>query len=175
MKRVYTVGHSTHPLDEFVELLRAHTVEQVVDVRTIPQSRHNPQFGHDALVESLAEQHIRYLWLDTLGGLRHTSKNSVNGAWRNTSFRGYADYMQTDAFTAGINELCTTAQEHVTTIMCAEAVPWRCHRSMIGDALLIRDYEVLDILSLTSVKAQTLTSFAKVDGLRIWYPPETVG
>lgn len=172
MKRIYTVGHSTHPFDEFIDLLRAHTIEQVVDVRTVPQSRHNPQFGHDALTESLPLHRIRYQWIDTLGGLRHTTKNSINGAWRNASFRGYADYMQTDAFQDGIDQLCSTATKVVTTIMCAEAVPWRCHRSMIGDALLVRGYQVLDIMGPTSAPPHTLTSFAKVDGTRIWYPPD---
>lgn len=172
MKRMYTVGHSTHPFDEFVELLRAHDVEQVVDVRSVPQSRHNPQFGHDALTESLPSQRIRYQWIERLGGLRHTTKNSINGAWRNTSFRGYADYMQTEPFQEGIDQLCTAATGAVTTIMCAEAVPWRCHRSLIGDALLLRDYQVLDIMSPTAAKPHTMTSFAKIDGTRIWYPPD---
>lgn len=172
MKRIYTVGHSTHPFDEFIELLRAHDIEQVVDVRSIPQSRHNPQFGHDALTEALPHRHIRYRWIDALGGLRHTTKDSINGAWRNASFRGYADYMQTDAFAHGIDQLCTAATSAVTTIMCAEAVPWRCHRSMIGDALLVRGYQVLDIISPTSATPHTLTSFAKIDEERIWYPPD---
>ncbi|MCZ4618680.1 DUF488 family protein [Rhodococcus qingshengii] len=135
-----------------------------------PKSRHNPQFGQEALDKSLTYRGIGYLRLEALGGLRPTVKNTVNGAWRNASFRGYADYMQTDAFSKAVDDLCEIAKDRVTVIMCAEAVPWRCHRSMIGDALLVRGYEVLDIMTLTSVKAHTLTSFAKVDGTSIWYP-----
>ncbi|PVX59748.1 DUF488 domain-containing protein [Rhodococcus globerulus] len=172
---VYTVGHSTRPVDQFLDLLLAHGVEQLVDVRTIPKSRHNPQFGQEALDRSLGYREIGYLRLEALGGLRHAVKNTVNGAWRNASFRGYADYMQTDAFSEAVDELCEIAKDRVTVIMCAEAVPWRCHRSMIGDALLVRGYEVLDIMTLTSVKAHTLTSFAKVDGTRIWYPSTDLG
>lgn len=169
---VYTVGHSTHPADEFVELVRAHGVETVADVRTIPKSRHNPQFAQEALSETLTAAGMRYARLEELGGLRHTTKESANGAWRNASFRGYADYMQTDAFAKGIDHLREIATESATAVMCAEAVPWRCHRSLIGDALLVRGDEVLDIMSPTSAKPHTLTSFAVVDGLTITYPPE---
>jgi uncharacterized protein (DUF488 family) len=169
---VYTVGHSTHPIDEFVQLLRAHGVRGIADVRTIAKSRHNPQFNEDALTLSLPENGIDYRRLEILGGLRHTTKDSINGAWRNASFRGYADYMQTDAFATGVQELRDIAAQRPTAIMCAEAVPWRCHRSMIGDALLVRGDEVIDIMSPTSAKPHTLTSFAKVSGTRISYPPE---
>lgn len=130
-ERIFTVGHSTHPIDEFVRLLKAHSVEQIVDVRTIPKSRHNPQFGEDQLRTSLPENGIGYRRLESLGGLRHTTKESANGAWKNASFRGYADYMQTDAFAAGLNELLTLAADKVSAIMCAEAVPWRCRRSPV--------------------------------------------
>lgn len=170
-RQIFTVGHSTHPIDEFVALLRAHGVEQIADVRTIPKSRHNPQFGEDQLRESLPANNISYVRLSALGGLRHTTKDSVNGGWRNTSFRGYADYMQTDAFAAGLDELLTLADGTATAIMCAEAVPWRCHRSLVGDALLVRGIEVLDIMTEKSAKPHTLTTFAKVDGQHITYPP----
>lgn len=172
-QRMFTVGHSTHPIDEFVELLKAHGVEQVVDVRTIAKSRHNPQFGEDQLSRSLPENGIAYQRLEALGGLRHTTKDSVNGAWRNTSFRGYADYMQTDAFQAGLADLLALSDKKPTTIMCAEAVPWRCHRSLVGDALVVRGVEVLDIMTVKSAKPHTLRSFARVDGTQITYPPET--
>lgn len=170
-KTIYTVGHSTHPIDEFVALLEAHGVANIVDVRTIPKSRHNPQFGEDVLPGSLAEHQIGYRRLEALGGLRRGSHDSINGAWRNASFRNYADYMQTAAFTVGIDELLVIAAERPSAIMCAEAVPWRCHRSLIGDALLVRGVSVLDIMSPTSAKPHTLTSFALVNGTRITYPP----
>ena len=170
-ERIYTVGHSTHPIEEFVELLNAHGVTQLADVRTIPKSRHNPQFGEDELRESLPQNGIAYQRLEALGGLRHTTKDSVNGAWKNASFRGYADYMQTDAFVAGLAELIGLGDEKPTAIMCAEAVPWRCHRSLIGDALLVRGIEVLDIMTTKSAKPHTLTGFARVDGTRLTYPP----
>lgn len=170
-ERIYTVGHSTHPIEEFAELLRSHGVTQVVDVRTIARSRHNPQFGEEELRQSLPESGIAYTRLESLGGLRHTTKDSVNGAWKNASFRGYADYMQTDAFEAGLAELMAIGQGTPTAIMCAEAVPWRCHRSLIGDALLVRGIDVLDIMTTKSAKPHTLTGFAEVDGTRVTYPP----
>lgn len=171
--RIFTVGHSTHPIEEFLELLRAHEVGQIVDIRTIAKSRHNPQFGEDAMRESLPAGGITYRRLDALGGLRHTTTDSINGEWKNASFRGYADYMQTDAFAAGLGELLTLAEQMPTAIMCAEAVPWRCHRSLVGDALLVRGVEVLDIMTPKSAKPHTLTSFAHVDGTTISYPPAT--
>jgi uncharacterized protein (DUF488 family) len=171
-RRIFTVGHSTHPIDEFVDLLKAHGVEQLVDVRTVPKSRHNPQFGEDQLSQSLPENGIAYQRIAALGGLRHTTKDSVNGAWKNTSFRGYADYMQTDAFEAGLADLLALGDQKPTVIMCAEAVPWRCHRSLVGDALVVRGVEVLDIMTPKSAKPHKLTSFAKVDGIVVTYPPD---
>lgn len=170
---IFTVGHSTHPIDEFVDLLRAHGVGHIVDIRTIAKSRHNPQFGEDALRESLPANDIAYQRLEALGGLRSTNKSSPNGAWKNASFRGYADYMQTDAFAAGLGELLTLGELTPTAIMCAEAVPWRCHRSLVGDALLVRGVEVLDIMTPKSAKPHTLTRFAHVEGTAITYPPES--
>lgn len=169
---IYTVGHSTHTIAEFTHLLAAHGVQRVIDIRTVPKSRHNPQFGIDQLPGSLADHGLGYGRIEALGGLRHTTKDSPNTGWRNTSFRGYADYMQTDAFAAGVEELTRCAGEDVLAIMCAEAVPWRCHRSMVGDALLVRGFEVLDIFSATQAKPHTLTSFAQVEGTTITYPPE---
>lgn len=168
---VFTVGHSTHPIEEFVRMLEANKVTRVIDVRTVPGSRHNPQFGEHELEKSLPAAGIAYGRLKELGGLRHTPANTptINGAWRNKSFRDYADYMQTPEFAAGIDDLIAMATQPVA-IMCAEAVPWRCHRSLIGDALLARGIRVFDIMSATSTKPHELTSFAKVDGTRVWYP-----
>jgi uncharacterized protein (DUF488 family) len=171
MGRIFTVGHSTHPIEEFAALLRAHGVTLLVDIRTIPRSRHNPQFGEDELRASLSGFGIAYRRLEALGGLRPTSADSLNTGWKNSSFRGYADYMQTDAFRAGIDELLDLADGNTVAIMCAEAVPWRCHRSLVGDALLVRGAAVEDIFSATSAKPHTLTRFAHVNGLTITYPP----
>jgi len=167
---IFTVGHSTHPLEEFLELLAAHRVEQLIDVRTIPKSRRNPQYNTDALAESLPQAHIHYRHMPGLGGLRHPRKDSINSAWQNDSFRGYADYMQTPSFEASLCELIEAAKLHRTAIMCAEAVPWRCHRSLIADALLARGIEVADILTTKPAKPHALTSFARVDGERVTYP-----
>jgi uncharacterized protein (DUF488 family) len=169
---VWTIGHSTRSVDEFVALLAENGVRGVADVRTMPRSRHTPQFNEDAFARSLGERDIAYRHLAALGGLRHTTKASVNTGWRNTSFRGYADYMQTSAFTAGLDELIAIAAETPTTIMCAEAVPWRCHRSLVGDALLVRGIRVVDIMGPGSTREETLTSFAQVDGHTITYPQE---
>jgi uncharacterized protein (DUF488 family) len=167
---VYTIGHSTRTLDEFVELLRHNGILQLVDVRTIPRSRHNPQFTKETLRPFLHSRHISYRHMKGLGGLRHARADSPNTAWRNESFRGYADYMLTAAFSEALLELIELAAEKTTAIMCAEAVPWRCHRSFIGDALVVRGIEVRDILSLTSVKPHTLTAMARVEGTTITYP-----
>lgn len=171
---VYTIGHSTHPIDELVRMLKANDVERLIDVRTVPGSRHNPQFGERELAISMPGAGIDYQRLPELGGLRHASaaEASINGAWLNRSFRNYADYMQTPEFAAGIAELIALAGKQTVAIMCAEAVPWRCHRSLIGDALLARGLQVADIMSQTSTKPHTMTGFAKVDGDRVWYPPE---
>ncbi len=172
--RVYTIGHSTHPIDEFVRMLKANGVERLIDVRTVAGSRHNPQFGERELAKSLPGADIDYQRLLELGGLRHTpaATVTVNGAWRNKSFRSFADYMQTAEFAAGITELIALATKQTVAIMCAEAVPWRCHRSLIGDALLARGLQVADIMSATSTRPHTMTSFAKVEDERVWYPPE---
>ena len=170
--RIFTVGHSTRTAEEFIALLRAHAIEQLVDVRTIPRSRHNPQFAGDALSRSLHDVGIRYQHIKSLGGLRHARRDSVNTGWRNTSFRGYADYMQTSEFEQALDDLIALARERRTAIMCAEAVPWRCHRSLIADALLVRGIDAEEIASNTSTRRHTLTSFAQVDGTRIVYPQQ---
>jgi uncharacterized protein (DUF488 family) len=170
---VYTIGHSTHPIDEFIAMLIAFKIEKVADVRTIPKSRHNPQFNGEELRESLIKHAIEYVRLEGLGGLRHTTKTSINTAWKNASFRGYADYMQTPEFARALNELIDLAKEKRIAIMCAEAVPWRCHRSLIGDALLIRNIGVEDILNEKASNPHLLTPWAKVDGNQITYPGPT--
>lgn len=168
---VLTIGHSTHPIEEFVEMLKAHGVETVADIRTVPRSRHNPQFDRAVLPGLLADAGLDYVYIQELGGLRRAAKDSPNGGWRNASFRGYADYMQSEEFLAGLERLIDLAGRRRVAIMCAEAVPWRCHRSLVGDALLVRGIAVEDIMTASSRKAETLTSFAKVRGIRITYPP----
>lgn len=167
---VLTVGHSTRPIEEFVELLRAHGVKRVVDVRTVPRSRRNPQFDKDALPRSLRVAGIGYTHMGALGGLRKARPDSVNTGWRNASFRGYADYMQTPEFARALEELIALAREERVAVMCAEAVPWRCHRSLIADALLVRGIAAEDIASPTRRTPHKLTSFAKVSGTEITYP-----
>lgn len=171
---IFTIGHSTHPITEFVELLQTHHIKQIVDIRSIPKSRHNPQFNELDLKESLKKAHIRYKHLKELGGLRHTTKNSVNLGWHNTSFRGFADYMASEEFEEGLQTLMKIASKKSTAIMCAEAVPWRCHRSLIGDALTKKKWAVYDIMSRTSAKKHKLTPFLKVRKGRLIYPvPKT--
>jgi uncharacterized protein (DUF488 family) len=170
--KIFTIGHSTHPINEFIGLLKSYGIEQLADVRTVPKSRHVPQFNSEALAEALVEQGIGYVHLKALGGLRHAKKDSVNVGWRNASFRGYADYMSTKEFAQGIDRLVDIAQAKRTVIMCAEAVPWRCHRSLIGDALFVRGIAAEDIMSATSVRPHKLTDFAKVNGLHITYPAD---
>lgn len=171
---IYTIGHSTHPIEEFIEILTAHGVRKLVDVRTIPKSRKNPQFWADALARSVRAHGITYRHMKALGGLRHRRPDSPNGAWRNVSFQGYADYMQTPEFAEAVDELMKRGHGDDLAIMCAEAVPWRCHRSLIADALLARGAKVLDIFSVNSAKPHTLTSFARVAGTTITYPPEAL-
>ncbi len=170
---VYTIGHSTRTIEEFVKILQAYGIQTVVDVRTIPKSGHNPQFNEDELSASLLKRDIEYIHMKGLGGLRHTTKASVNTAWRNLSFRGYADYMQTSEFNKNLELLVKIAAKKQTVIMCAEAVPWRCHRSLIGDALVIRNIRVEDIINGNTSKPHTLTWFAKADGNKITYPEVT--
>lgn len=170
MAKIFTIGHSTRSIDEFIELLNSHEIRQLVDIRTIPKSRRNPQYGQDQLEQSLRKASIEYVYLKSLGGLRSKAKESVNDAWQNASFRNYADYMQTDTFVDGIDELIGLAEERVTAIMCAEAVPWRCHRRIVSDALLVRNVDSCEIISSTSERLHTLTPFAVVDGVDITYP-----
>jgi uncharacterized protein (DUF488 family) len=170
MNTIYTIGHSTRTIEEFIKILQSYKIETVVDVRTIAASRHNPQYNEEDLHKSLRRKGLGYIHLKGLGGLRHTTKESINAAWHNASFRGYADYMQTSQFQENIKRLIGIAEEKPTVIMCAEAVPWRCHRSLIGDALLILNIAVIDIISEKVSKPHILTSFAKIHGEMITYP-----
>jgi uncharacterized protein (DUF488 family) len=167
---VYTIGHSTRAAEEFLGILRAQEIAIVADIRTVPRSRRNPQHDGEALRDFLAEHGIEYVHLKALGGLRHPRKDSINTAWENASFRGYADYMQTPEFAAAVQELVMLAQEKRTAIMCAEAVPWRCHRSLVGDALLVRGVQVQDIFDAAVVKPHKLTPWAQVHGADLRYP-----
>jgi uncharacterized protein (DUF488 family) len=165
-----TVGHSTRPIEEFAQLLLTHGVKRLVDVRTVPRSRHNPQFNSDALPNSLQSVHIAYSHMPDLGGLRRARKDSSNTGWRNLSFRGFADYMQTREFEEGLAKLIALAAREPAAIMCAEAVPWRCHRSLIADALLARGISIAHIIAAGPAQPHKLTPFAHVDGARVTYP-----
>jgi uncharacterized protein (DUF488 family) len=169
---IFTIGHSTRSLEAFVQLLQTCAIGLLVDVRTIPRSRHNPLFNHETLAETLPGHGIRYLHMKTLGGLRHTRGDSPNTGWENASFRGYADYMQTAEFAAAVQQLIDAARDSVTAVMCAEAVPWRCHRSLIADALFVRGFTVRHIISPSSIKVHTVNPLARVEGMRITYPGE---
>ena len=169
---VLTIGHSTRTIDEFIRLLQAHRAKCVVDVRTVPRSRHNPQFDKTSLPGALKKAGLGYVHLPGLGGLRHARRDSVNLRWRNASFRGYADYMQTPEFEQSLDELIQLANQERIVLMCAEAVPWRCHRSLIADALLVRGIRTEDILSPARRQVHTLTPFAKVRRTTITYPAE---
>ena len=169
---IFTVGHSTLPIDRFIALLKTYGIEQLGDVRTVPRSRHNPQFNADTLADSLGKEGIVYTPMPALGGLRHPHRDSQNAGWRNKSFRGYADYMQTAAFQDAVERLIRMGRQKRTAIMCAEAVPWRCHRSLVADALEVRGVPVVEILSETSYRMHALTPFAHVEGQSITYPPE---
>lgn len=169
---ICTIGHSTHPLDEFVGMLKTNEVTHILDVRTVPRSRHNPQFNKETLPESLRPVDIQYTHMPGLGGLRHAHKDSINGAWRNASFRGYADYMQTPEFAANVQDVMEFIAKERCALMCAEAVPWRCHRSLIADALTVRGVRVEDIINTQGRKVHSITPWAQTDGLRIFYPPQ---
>lgn len=169
-KTIYTVGHSTRSLEELIDLLKSHGVRAIADVRQIPKSRRYPHFADSNLTIALPRHDLLYLPFKSLGGRRRTRKDSPNTGWRNESFRGYADYMQTETFQHALDDLMREATKQPTAIMCAEAVPWRCHRSLISDALLVRGWRVLDIIGPAKPKAHKLTDFAKVEGTRITYP-----
>ncbi len=167
---IFSIGHFTRTWLVFLELLRAYDIKRVIDVRSIPRSRHNPQFNRETLSAKLRSARIGYVHLRKLGGLRHARVDSPNMGWRNTSFRGFADYMQTAEFEAGLERLIKLAKQKRSALMCAEAVPWRCHRSLIADALVIRGIRVEDIISGKRSRVHLLTSFGRVRGKCITYP-----
>jgi len=169
---IFTLGHSTLAIERFITLLKTYGIERLVDIRTIPRSRHNPQFNGDTLAGSLREVHLEYVHVQALGGLRRARKDSPNTGWRNGGFRGYADYMQTEAFQDALEALIQMSHQKRVAIMCAEAVPWRCHRSLVADALCVRGVPVIEILSESSYRNHKLTPFAQVEAMSITYPPE---
>ncbi len=171
---MFTVGHSTRPFDDFVTLLTTYSIGRVVDIRTVPRSRHNPQYDGETLEAALTVAGVGYTRLGALGGFRRTSATSPNSGWRNASFRGFADYMQTPEFAEGLAGLIEMARAERLVLMCAEAVPWRCHRSLVADALLVRGLRVEEIIDETRCRSHELTPFARVDGIAITYPPEAV-
>jgi len=168
--RIWTIGHSTRPIEDFIALLTAHGIALLADVRTVPRSRHNPQFNRETLPQSLEAAGIGYRHAPALGGLRRSRPDSINTGWKNASFRGYADYMQTEAFWQALEELMASAREQPTAIVCAEAVPWRCHRSLIADALTTRGWTVGHILSAAPAHTHQMTPFARSAGDRLIYP-----
>jgi uncharacterized protein (DUF488 family) len=167
---IYTIGHSTRSLDEFVGLLRTHEVVKLADIRSMPRSRRHPHFGIDALSVSLPEAGIAYRHFPGLGGHRKARSDSPNTAWRHEGFRGYADYMLTPEFERALDDLVVFAGDAATAIMCAEAVWWRCHRQLTADALMARGVEVRHIVSDRPAAPHALTEFARVDGGRVTYP-----
>ena len=170
MLTILTIGHSTRTLDEFIKLLNVYGVTLVVDVRTVPRSRHNPQFNKETLPNTLKPYGIKYIHMPDIGGLRRAKPDSVNLAWRNSSFRGYADFMQTKEFTENLLKLVALARENRLAIMCAEALPWRCHRSLISDALVVRHVKVEHIISINSTISHQLSELAHVEGTKVTYP-----
>lgn len=172
---VFTIGHSTRGIGEFIGLLRGNGIRLLVDVRTVPGSRRNPQYNREELERSLKEAGIGYRHMKDLGGLRRALRDSPNTGWRNLSFRGFADYMATEGFRKGLAALMGLAARKRTAIMCAEALPWRCHRSLIGDALLARGIRVFHITGNGPPREHRLTPFAKVSGVDVTYPADTEG
>lgn len=170
---VMTVGHSTRPIKEFIQLLKAHEVKRLVDVRTVPRSRHNPQFNRGQLSPSLHSARLHYRYMPGLGGFRHARIDSLNTGWHNASFRGFADYMQTPEFRNNLDDLIELSKAERVAIMCAEAVPWRCHRSLIADALLARGITVQEIVSAIRTRPHTLTPWGKISGTQVTYPADT--
>lgn len=167
---IFTIGHSTRSIDEFIRLLRAHGVQRVIDVRRLPRSRHNPQFDRVTLSPALHCARIHYRHFPGLGGLRKAGRESHNTGWRNASFRGYADYMETPLFRASLDRVIALSKRERVVLMCAEGVPWRCHRSLIADALLVRRVDVLEITSGVRARPHILTAWARVMGTHITYP-----
>ncbi len=168
--RAYTIGHSTHSLDRFLSMLRPYQINLVVDIRTVPRSRHNPQYNKEVLPLALRQRGVRYLHMPGLGGLRRAQADSANRGWRNTSFRGFADYMQTPEFESAMEELMEAVVKERLVLMCAESLPWRCHRSLVADALLVRGVQVVHLFERGDSLDHTLTHWAQIEGTRVFYP-----
>jgi uncharacterized protein (DUF488 family) len=171
-RAIFTIGHSTRTFNQFLELLQAHGIERVLDIRTIPRSRRNPQYSLDTLGPALEAAGINYVHLKKLGGLRRPKPDSKNVGWRNASFRGYADYMATPEFEIALSRAIELSQVEPSALMCAEAVPWRCHRSLVADALTARKFAVKHIMSANIANEHELTPFAQVRGQTVTYPSE---
>lgn len=167
---IYTIGHSTRRFDEFLKILQRFHIELIVDIRAIPRSRNNPQFDLDVLKVNLETYGIGFIHLAGLGGLRHATRASTNAGWKNPSFRGYADYMQTAQFMNALEQLVNLAKERPTAIMCAEALPWRCHRSLVGDALIVQGFDVEDIINDKTSRPHKMTPWARPFDDKITYP-----
>lgn len=159
---IFAIGYSIHPIEKFLELLKAHEIKMLVDIRTIPKSRHSPEYNEDQLKAFLKKEKIGYRHMKGLGGLRHASKQSKNTGWENLSFRGFADYMQTQEFQLNLEKLKKIAEKKRCVLMCAEGVPWRCHRSLIADALTVQKWSVFHIQSKKTVKRHKKTPFLHV-------------
>jgi uncharacterized protein (DUF488 family) len=172
--RIWTIGHSTRSADEFIALLRANAIDGLADIRTIPKSRRHPHFAGEALHARLTQEGIEYRHFAALGGLRKPRPDSPNGAWRNASFRGYADHMMTSDFAAAVSDLLEFGERRNVAVMCAEAVWWQCHRMLLSDALVARHVEVQHIMTAKSgsgVQPHRLTPFAQIrSGEQVWYP-----
>ena len=169
---IYSIGHSTHSIEKFTSMLKSFEIEVLVDVRSLPGSRKFPQYNQENLELSLQQNEIKYIYLKSLGGRRKVKKDSKNTKWRNVSFQAYADYMETAEFQKGLEELKTIAQEKITVYMCAEAVWWRCHRSMISDVLKAKDWNVLHIMAIGKANEHPYTSPARVEGEMVYYYDE---
>ncbi len=167
---IFTIGHSVRPLEEFLALLRAHGVNGIADVRTVPRSRRHPHFARESLEASLPEAGVTYRHFPALGGLRKPRPDSPNGGWRHAGFRGYADHMQTPSFAAAIEELLAFAEAHTVAVMCAEAKWWQCHRQLVADALVARGRDVRHIMSARQAPAHELTAFGRVQNGQVLYP-----
>lgn len=175
--KIWTIGHSNHSWNDFVDILQAYKIKHVLDIRSLPGSRKYPYFNLETLTTTLPAIDIKYSHITELGGYRKIKNmvpESLNSAWHNASFHNYADYMQTDNFISGLHQATAIAGSEKSVLMCAEAVPWRCHRSLVADALLVRGWEVIDIFSKTNSKLHKITKFASVQGQTITYPPENL-
>ena len=167
---IWMLGHSTRSIDAFLGLVTSQHIDRLIDIRRLPRSRRHPQFDHVALARSLADVGIEYTHAPNLGGRRRPAADSANTAWQNDAFRGYADHMQTEVFARAIDDLVKRAETERLALMCAEAVPWRCHRQLVADALVARGVEVCEIESESRIRPHAMTGWARVEGQAVTYP-----